>query len=340
MIPHSRPWIIQEDFDAVGEALNSGMIASGSMSRAFSAAVAEYTGFKNSLVCGSGTSALELLLRAMKIGPGDEVIVPVYVCRNVEYAVRNAGATVKYCDVSRNWIMTPELTATAVSKSTKAIILVHIFGIDASASGFHSLGLPVIHDMCQAFGLKPAFSLESEHGFCSFHATKCLTTGEGGAVVTNSDKLLQELNKLISERRCGDRLSDLSSSLGLSQLKRYPAMLERRLQIALRYQNELHRNLTGGEFHSAVKEGNLNTMWFRFPITAQHVSEEQIRKVENSSEVSLRRGVDTLLSNSIEEFPGGAHCYNHTLSLPIYPALTDVECTKVIETVNNYFGNE
>jgi dTDP-4-amino-4,6-dideoxygalactose transaminase len=340
MIPHSRPWLIQQDYNAVSSVMSSDMISSGAMNRTFARAVASYSGYGHAVACGSGTSALELLLRAMGIGKGDEVVVPVYVCRNVELAVRNTGAEVKFCDVSENWIMTPELAGAAISSSTKAIILVHIFGIDASSAGFHSMGIPVIHDLCQAFGLKPEALRKEEHAFCSFHATKCLTTGEGGAVLTNSETILAELQKLMRLRRCGDHLSDLASSLGLSQLSRYEEMLQKRRVIAERYLKELLAHAVGTEIHGAMKNGMKKTVWFRFPIQIDIVHDELIRTIESDSGVSLRRGVDALLGGANSHFNGAAYCYRHTLSLPIYPALSEKECTKVIETVNTYFSNE
>lgn len=340
MIPHSRPWLLPQDYESVRKVISSDMIASGSQAREFAKALSEYSGYSNSVVCGSGTSALELLLRAMKIGAGDEVVVPVYVCRNVESAVRNTGASVKYCDVSENWIMTAELTKSVITSDTKAIILVHIFGIDASSQGFQSMGVPVIHDLCQSFGLRPSSLKKDEHAFCSFHATKCLTTGEGGAVLTNSETLASELNNLLRIRRCGDRLNDISAALGLSQLSRYDVMLEKRKVIANRYLREIPVHLVNTVVHSALKEGKLNTVWFRFPVKVKVVNEELIRKIEKETGVSLRRGVDELLSGSDPVFTGATNCYQHTLSLPIYPAMSDEECTKVIETVNKYFGNE
>src|SRR6266852_1535560 len=102
-ILHSRPWITRQDTDAVARALESGMIAEGRTVAAFEEAVSAYLGLRGGVATSSGTSALFLALTACGVGPGDEVVIPTYVCRSVRDAVLCTGARPVLCDVGDDW---------------------------------------------------------------------------------------------------------------------------------------------------------------------------------------------------------------------------------------------
>ncbi len=138
--------------------------------------------------------------------------------------------------------MTPKDVLPLINGKTKAIVLVHMFGIDASAAEFQDLDIPVIDDHCQSFGLVPRFASRAGLAFCSFHATKCLTAGEGGMALIQDDELHVKALRARDGRVHG-RFGDLQAALGLSQLERYPEMLEKRAAIAARYFGELDDDL-------------------------------------------------------------------------------------------------
>ena len=152
MIPHSRPWITDEDTQSVDRILRSGMIAQGAQVQAFEEQIARYVGAPDAIAVGSGTAALVLALKALCADPDDEVILPTYVCRSVADAVVQAGLTPVFCDVGENWTMTADTVAPHVSGKTRAIIVVHLYGIVVETSCFRRFGVSLIEDCCQAFG--------------------------------------------------------------------------------------------------------------------------------------------------------------------------------------------
>lgn len=314
MIPHSKPFISDSDIESVARQMRSNMLASGVASRDFEAAILRWTGGASAIATKSGSAAQKLCLKSLGIGFGDEVIVPTYVCESVMRVVQSLGAEAIPCDSGKTWNASRESIFSKITSRTKAVILVNIFGIENDAS---DLGIPVIEDHCQSFGLS---KLKSHAGFYSFHATKCLTTGEGGAAVFSSSVSTDSL------RLYADQLPDMQAALGLSQLKKYDSMLDRRKSIAKRYFNELSQPLT-------EDLQLLSSMYFRFPIMMEGAfAEIQRRFAENG--VAVRRPVEELRHRAIgvsdRKYPNASRIYDKTVSIPIYPAMTDEEVDKVI----------
>lgn len=339
MIPHSKPWINAADNHAVHEVLASGMLAQGKAVTLFEQQVAAFTGYNHALAVPSGTAALVYILQALGIKAGDEVILPTYVCKSVADAVVFTGATPVLCDVSGSWCMTTDDVRAVMSARTRAVVLVHIFGINAGDANFSQLGIPVIDDYCQAFGLKPVY--RGGPAFCSFNATKCLSTGEGGMVLTDDPVLYERMSDAKRSNLPPARFSDLQAALGLSQLRRYPLMLQRRKQIAARYFAELDKKITRESKMLDVQDRNARaqeSLFFRFPVMVTGELQAHIAAVEQEFGISLRRGVDALLHDRATHYlPDAVMRFEHTLSIPIYPALTDQEVTHIIKSLNTYF---
>lgn len=342
MIPHSKPWITAADEHAVQNVLASGMLAQGQTVQLFEKQVAAFTGYNHALAVPSGTAALVFILQALGVKTGDEVILPTYVCKSVADAVVFTGATPVLCDISGPWCMTPDDVQQVMTPCTRAVVLVHTFGISASDFGFNELGVPVIDDYCQAFGLNPDPVSGSGLGFCSFNATKCFSTGEGGMVLVNDAALFATMQQNKRNNQPPARFSDLQAALGLAQLERYPQILERRKAIAKRYLLELDEKITqnstelDGRFYRDVSVRR--SVFFRFPIMVPGNPQDHITAIEQEFQIALRRGVDALLHNPAEQqLPGAEKRFAETLSIPVYPALTDEEVTHIIRSLNTYF---
>ena len=162
-------------------------------------------------------------------------------------------------------------------------------------------------------------------------------------VLANDPDFFNRLNANKKNNRPPARFSDLQAALGLSQLSRYPQMLEKRKAIATRYFSELHEQLTwnSGELDArAFREVHVrNSVFFRFPILVEGDPVKHIAALEQQFGISLRRGVDALLHDpSAEKFPGAEKRFASTLSVPLYPALTETEVTHIIQSLNSYFG--
>jgi perosamine synthetase len=334
-IPHSRPWIVAEDFAAVRSALEEGMIASGQRTRAFESALARYLGTPDAFAVSSGTAALSMGLRALGIGNADEVILPTYLCKSVLNAVIGAGATPVLCDVGEDWNLSLATVQPRVTKRSKAIVIVHMFGISAEMDSIKSLGIPVIQDCCQALGGEwQGRKLGAQDGMSvfSFHATKCLATGEGGLVTASDPELLANLRRVREQSVLCAPLSDFQAALGLSQLNRYQTFLSLRQKIARRYFDELP-----GSLIEKVRQVEGRSMFFRFPAWLPKPGFEQWAAACARLGVTVRRGVDELLHRLCglpdSAFPNASNCFLRTLSVPMYPALSSSEQDHVIHAL-------
>lgn len=316
MIPHSKPWITEEDQRAVIEAMASLDLANGRLVLNFEREILRVTGSSAVISTVSGTEAAVLCLASLGVGPGDEVVIPTYVCHQVRDAVQKVRAIPVYCDSSSSWNSDEESIRARITSRTKAVIVVNIFGIHNPASRC-DFGVPVIEDHCQSLG---ALSTAANVGFTSFHATKCITTGVGGAAFFHDKSLTREVLK----QRIP--MSDICAALGISQLKRYQSALLRRTTIAERYFRNLPTEIT-------ETLNDKSSIYFRFPTRFQEDFEIlQTRFLQNG--VVVRRGVDELLHRSAGQsdrlFPKAVELFEETISLPIYPALTDSEVDEVI----------
>jgi perosamine synthetase len=331
MIQHSKPWITEADKAAVLHQLMLGMVASLDKNKEFESAVAKRVGAIGSVSSTSGTTALLLCLKALGVGDGkdDEVILPTYVCDTVMQAVLIAGAKPVLCDTGPFWNATEESIVEHFSPRTKAIIAINIFGISAQLACLRKYPHLIIEDHCQSFGLKdPIFGAAA---FYSFYATKCLTTGEGGAAAFLDSDFLSRARKVRSDYVVPGALSDLQAALGLMQLSRYDQMLWRRRQIATTYLHELPKDLTYK--FSQVADRSL---FYRFPLCI-HGDFDRIRRHFAERDIAVGQGVSVLLhrftGQSDNDFPNAVASFNTTVSIPIYPAMADDDVSKVIDAV-------
>lgn len=334
MIPHSRPWISRSDQLAVSSALATSMIARGKRVAEFEQAVAELACVDYAVAMSSGSAALALALETLSIGSGDEVIMPTYVCRSVLEAVMATGAAPVVCDVDHTGVLDLATARSKISARTKAVIAVHIFGRFCDIASLQELGVPVIEDACQAFGLRVNGGVAGglgDIGIYSFHATKCLTTGEGGMLVTANHTIAKRARMLVEENRSTFRqmfapLSDLQAALGLSQLSRYEVFLERRELIRAEYLRAVvAQGIQGGELNMAGAP-------FRFTVFSNHPFELLKNRFAEHG-IAIRKGVDELLHRllSLEdtEFPSAKELFEKTVSIPFYPSLSLGELSKV-----------
>lgn len=346
IIPHSQPCLTEADRTALDTVVRSGMIAEGKRVLEFEAAVSQYLGLTGGVAASTGTSALFLALQALQVKAGDEVIIPTYVCRSVADAVVAAGATPVLCDIGDDWCMNADTLKPHLSPRTKAIVLVHIFGIAADPGGILELGIPVIEDCCQALGAWYAGAMAGSFGqLCvlSFHATKLLTTGEGGMVLTGDRGLLEKLHTLkhgtpnLAVGRHRHPLTDIQASLGLSQLKQYPSFLERRRAIADYYFSQLEGLPV--QLPDVVRG---RSIFFRFPLRIRG-DFATLQKLFAEHGIQVRRGVDSLLHRQMGLNPAmfamAEQRWVETLSIPIYPSLSYDDCQRVAIACRRLFLN-
>lgn len=339
-IPHSRPWILEKDRRAVDATLHSGMISHGNLVAEFENKIQQYLGVSHAISQASGTAALILALRSLNIMQGDEVILPTYVCRNVLEAVLSVGASAKICDVDETGVLTADTVKTLVTQKTKAIIVVHIFGHPCDLTQIKMIEVPIIEDACQAFGLSVnglMAGVMGDVGIFSFHATKCLTTGEGGMLVTDDAKIGMRASELtnggvLPKSRSVAPMSDLQASLGFSQLDRYPEFVARR--------TELRKQYTRASNDAGIPIGTdmRSNLLFRFTLRTNSAF-ELVQEFFSKQGVSVRRGVDVLLHRLLglddTLFPNAIRLYQQTVSVPFYPSLTQDEADRVKKAIKD-----
>jgi perosamine synthetase len=308
------------------------MVSKGKSCAQFEQEHANLLNKRYGIACGSGTQGLVAILKHLKIGEGDEVILPSYVCDKVEEGILAVGAIPVLCDIGESWVMNKEYIKAKLSPKTKAIILVHIFGINAFSESLKEFDIPIIEDICQSTGSwnhKFGAGSYTEYAFTSFHATKCLTTGQGGMAFCNDDQAEIALRQYIKQDFLND-YSDLQASLGLAQLAEYDFVLKQRQAISQRYLNELNPSLIS-------KTRGLDSMYFRFPIIS-NVDFNWAKEEFEKAGISIRKGVDAIIHRkkgiSDSEFPNTAQLFETTISLPILPQLTQEQIDHIIYNTN------
>lgn len=344
IILHSKPWILETDAEAVNRVLLSQMIAQGKITREFENALSDWLSIENpGVAVGSGAAALVLALSALDVGIGDEVLLTTYLCPSVLEAVITTGATPILCDVGPNWVVTPENIEKYITHKTKSIIVAHMYGVFADVESFEKFGIPIIEDCAQGIDYKGKRSIKGDIGVFSFHPTKCLTTGEGGMVVSadlalaNKMRTIRDGEKKAQYKRLFSPMSDLAASLGISQLSRYHEALNRRKILAFDYESALKKIIP----ESLESEALENSMFFRFPIKISG-GVEKYQGIFTHKRICVRRGVDKLLHRFLgapdTEYEEAVRLFESTVSLPIYPALSDAEHSYCIETAIDIFS--
>jgi len=256
LIPVFEPDIREEDIEAVAAALRRGEI-SGSFGQAlhdFEAEFAAYVGCKHGVAVTSGTTALQLAVRAAGIGPGDEVLLSASTNIATALAVVHNGAMPVPIDSEPvTWNLDLDLIESHIGPRTKAILPVHLFGhpvdMDRLAEIAKRCGLVVIEDCAESHGATVRGRMTGSFGdmACfSFYANKVITTGEGGMVTTNDDELAARLrllrNLAFTEPRFRHevagyqfRMTGYQAAMGLSQLRRIDEVVEAKRNLAHRY---------------------------------------------------------------------------------------------------------
>jgi UDP-4-amino-4-deoxy-L-arabinose-oxoglutarate aminotransferase len=263
-LPFSRPSITEEDISAVGEVLRSGWITTGPKTAAFERDFCDYVGCPYGVALGSATAGMHLLLKALDIGPGDEVITPSMTWVSTVNLIVLAGATPVFADIDRDTLMvTPETVAPCFSPRTRAVIPVHFAGAAADIPALKEQatekGVPLVEDAAHAVGTYHRGCHVGAEGTSvfSFHPIKNITTGEGGMVCTDDDELATRINRLkfhglgvdaydretqgrspqaqVLEPGYKYNMTDIAAVLGSRQLSRVKQFNRKRSQLAARY---------------------------------------------------------------------------------------------------------
>ncbi|KPK39167.1 MAG: hypothetical protein AMJ78_08895 [Omnitrophica WOR_2 bacterium SM23_29] len=330
-IRHSRPTISDRDIASVKQTLRSGYLGNGPTCQRFEKSLARFIGVTHSAAVSSGTAALHLALLALDIGPGDEVIIPSFVCTAVLNAVNFTDAKVKLADINlEDFNLRFDDVTKRLSKKTKALILPHMFGKPADIRNFLKLKIPVIENCAHSVGAKLYGKRVGSFGtlsMFSFYATKMLTTGYGGMVCSNNSVYIKKIKDLIDvdERqdykvRYNYKMSDICAALGLSQLSKLNSFIAKRKVLASIYDEILSKSnniiLPSGEDH----------IYFRYVIRVKGDIKKIINRLSRKG-IETKRPVFKPLHRYLGlkrcDYPNAEEAYNSTISLPIYPSFNE-----------------
>ena len=277
-LPFSRPAIDQTDIDGVVEVLKSGWITTGPKNAAFEEAFKKYTGAPAACALTSGTAGMHLVLLALGVGKGDEVVTPSLTWGSTINLITLAGAKPVFADVDRTTLMvTPETVEKVLTPKTKAIIPVHYAGAPVDLAPFRAIAERnscfLIEDAAHALGTRYGGEPIGKTGTAifSFHPIKNITTGEGGMVTSDDAALADQIRVLKFHGLSKDawqrysrqgspqveimtpgfkyNLTDIQASLGITQLQRLDELNRRRAELAALYD----RLLSGVEEISTLR---------------------------------------------------------------------------------------
>jgi perosamine synthetase len=371
-IAFSRPCLAEEEVEAAAAVLRSGWIVGGARLAEFEGRFAELSGAAEAVGVSSWTTGAFLVLHALGIGPGDEVIVPSLTFIASVNVIRHAGATPVFADIDPStYNVDPTDVVRKITARTRAILPVDQVGLPCDIDTINTIaaryGLRVIDDAACAFGSRnrnrPVGSL-AEITIFSLHARKVVTTGEGGMIVTNDHTLAERLRRL---RRQGMslsdfarhkasptvfedypeigynfRITDIQAAIGLAQLDRLNDLLARRRARAERYERALagHR-----VFVAPHVPAGLSPNWQSYQIAIRpeaSVTRNFVMDRLHALGIPTRRGVmaahlEAPYAGSGAVLPQTERVAANTLQLPMHPGLTLVQQQRVLaalEAVN------
>lgn len=353
LIPIARPLIGAEELAAVAEVLESGMLAQGPRVKQFEERFAALCGVEHAVATSSGTTALHVALVAHGIGPGDEVITSPFTFIASANAVLYAGARPVFVDIAPGTFnIDPGLIEASVTRRTRAIMPVHLFGLMADMDAITAIaarhGLLVVEDACQAHAADLAGRRAGSFGTgCfSFYGTKNMTTGEGGMITTRDAVLAERCRALRQhgmrrqyhhdELGFNARMTDVQAAIGLAQLGKLAGFNERRIANA----GYLSERLRGVETPAV-------------PAGARHVFHQYTVRVPADRRDAVleglkARGVGCGVYYPLavyaqkpyralgygETLPETERACREVLSLPVHPGLGEDDLDAIVAAVN------
>jgi len=349
LIRLAKPWIGEDERRAVAAVLESGQLVQGALVERFEQAVAALIGRRHAVAVSSGTSALQLALKALQIGPGDEVLCPALSWPSPAHAVRVAGAKVQFVDVDQDeWNSSAEALREARNGNTRAAIVIDQFGNPARAEQIRAaLGaLPIIEDAACALGSRfaggPCGSL-GKVSCLSFHPRKILTTGEGGMCLTDDDDVAEKLRMLRNHGQLrgefvvaagNSRMTDIAAALGLAQLQRLDEIVARRRELAALYREAFDGEM---DLQSTPAGAESNYQTFGVVLPQGH---DRNAVLEKLAERGVEAGLLSFAIHKLGSFTGSEaslpiaeRIAARGVALPLYPQMRNAEVDEVVRSL-------
>ena len=372
-LPFSRPSISEDEIAQVGEVLRSGWITTGLKAAAFEDAFAAYCGGRGAVALASATAGMHILLKALDIKPGDEVVTPSMTWVSTVNLITLAGATPVFADIDRHTLMvTPETIVPCLGPRTKLIVPVHFAGASLDLDPLRVLaashGIPLVEDAAHAAGTEYRGRKIGADGtsIFSFHPIKNLTCGEGGMLVSDDSGLMERIKRLkfhglgvdaydrstqgrapqaeVIEPGYKYNLTDFAAVLGLGQLARLEGFIARRAALA-----GLYRELLAGIDEItplALPAWPQRHAWHLFIVRLEveraglsrdefmaRLKARNIGTGLHFKAVHLQKYYRETLALTPGALPATEWNSERILSLPLFPAMTDAEVAEVVAAI-------
>ena len=361
----NQPMIGKEEIDAAAEVLKSGILTEksgmGPRILEFEKEFAKYVGAKHSIAMASGTAALHSALAIAGVKAGDEVVVPSFTFHATAEAVLMCGAEPVFADIdAETFTVTAETLEAVMTRNTKALIPVHLYGLPADLEPIrklaHDRGVALIEDAAQAHGAEyngAKVGSVGDMSCFSFYAGKNMTTGEGGMVTTNDDDHSEKLRMMRThgEHRpywpvmVGNnyRMNEILAAIGLIQLRKLPSFLEKRRQNA-HFLNEKVGVL--GKVIPPKEPENRKHAWYLYTLRLRGANAgkrnkvvEKLRSKNIGAAVYYESPLHLLplyrerANASRRPLPETEKACRQVFSLPVHPRLSETELEYVFETL-------
>ena len=358
-----KPFVNNDEYEAIKDCFDKNWITEGPKAKEFVEKLCKLMNVKYGVLAPNGTLSLYLGLRALNIKAGDEVIVPDFTFIASANAVEMVGATPIFCDIGPDLQIDINSCEKLITEKTKAIMPVHIYGMacdmDKVCNFAKKNNLLIIEDAAQAVGI----TWKNKHcgtfgdiGSFSFFADKTITTGEGGFVCTNNEKLYKKLLYLRNQGRLNRgtfihseigynfRMNDILCAVGLTQLKKLNEIIQKKLKI-MEYYKKLLASNNRVKFITPISGSN--HIPFRVVITTGTPEEKNgLNKFLEDNSIETRTFFYPLhlqpcykKLNKNTNIKISIDMYSRGVSLPSFPELTMGEIEFICEKINLYFNN-
>jgi len=358
-LSYGRQWINDDDIAEVVRVLRGDWLTMGPTVEAFEKALAEYVGMKYAITYSSGTSALHGAMNAAGLHEGDYAITTAMTFAATSNSVIYTGATPLFADIDPDTLCLDVTKAESLAREyagkVKAIIPVSFAGYPLDMKAYRKIASEnnavLIEDASHALGHdRKEFA---DMMTLSFHPVKHITTGEGGAVLTNDDTYAEKLKhfrnhgmyeKQMHELGYNYRLSEIHCALGLSQLKRVDEFIARRRELAALYLSQL-----SGVENIKLPPSHKNHVWHIFALQAEnnlrdelaeYLREHDINPTTHYKPVPLMPYYRERYGFKSGDFPEAKKYYEQEISLPLYPLMEDSDVKRVTECIKEFMITE